>query len=178
MRNICVYCGSSMGNSEIYKEAAKKLAYALVQANKTLIYGGACCGTMGVLADEMLLLHGQVHGVMPTFFEDYEVVHTKLTKLTMVKSMSERKTLLLDISDAFVALPGSYGTMDELFETLALLQLKKHNKPVVLLNLNRFYDSLIAQLGKMNQEGFLSLPNKNLLRVVNKVEDIIPVLEV
>lgn len=174
MDNICVYCASSMGNEEVFADIAKELAALMVKNNKTLVYGGACCGIMGVLASEVLSLGGKVHGIMPRFFGEFEfeVFHTNLTKLDLVDTMNERKYKMIEVSDMFITLPGSYGTMDELFETLTLLQLKQHNAPVYLVNVDGFYDNLLKQLDVMCEKGVLTLENLKLLRVVDKIADL------
>lgn len=173
-KKICVYCGSSLGKDENYARTAEETGRMIARLGMILLYGGACCGTMGKLADAAMQNGAEVHGIIPDFFKDYdfEVIHPSLTKLTRVKSMAERKQMLIEQADVFVALPGSYGTLDELFETLVLAQLKQIDKPVFLLNLNGFYSPLLAQLDKMQEAEFLLAANRRLLQVVNTVEEL------
>ncbi|MDE6493751.1 MAG: TIGR00730 family Rossman fold protein [Bacteroidales bacterium] len=168
-KNICIYCASSMGNQRLYADTAKEVGVLVGRMGFNLLYGGACCGTMGVVADAALANGAFVHGVIPDFFEDYdfEVVHPSLPKLTKVKTMAERKERLIRDADIFLTLPGSYGTLDELFETLVLVQLKQIDKPVLLLNTEGFFDALLQMLQKMQDCGFLQPLNRQLLRVVN-----------
>lgn len=172
--NICVYCGSSMGSDPVYAQAATQTGRLIARLGFTLLYGGACCGTMGKVADAAMAEGGKVHGIIPDFFDNYEfeVVHPALTHLTKVKTMAQRKEMLIVQADVFLSLPGSYGTMDELFETLVLVQLKQIDKPVFLLNLNGFYDPMLQQLHTMQQAGFLQEDNRRLLRVVNNMEEL------
>lgn len=173
-KKICVYCGSSMGNDPIFEQTAQKVGRMIGETGNTLIYGGACCGTMGSVADAALEAGAHVHGIIPDFFKDFsfEVIHPALPQLTKVESMMERKEIMLRESDIFVTLPGSYGTLDELFETLVLQQLKQIDKPIFLLNVSGFYDPLLAQLDKMEDAGFLRPENRKLLRIVNTVEQL------
>ena len=168
---ICVYCASSMGNNEVFAQAARELGQWIGQNGHSLVYGGACCGTMGILADAALQSGAYVHGIIPRFFEHYsfEVVHKNLSGITLVDDMAERKNLLVKEAHVFVVLPGSYGTMDELFETLALCQLKQIEKPVFLLNINGFYNPLLAQLDQMQECGFLKSSNRALLSVADNL---------
>lgn len=171
-KNICVFCGSSMGNDPLYAKTAEETGRMIGRNGYNLIYGGACCGTMGVLAQAALDEGAHVHGVIPDFFKnyDFEVIHTGLPRLTRVATMMERKEILIREADAFVSLPGSYGTLDELFETLVLLQLKQIEKPSFLLNIEGFYDPLLQQFDKMEATGFLQARNRRLLGVVPSVE--------
>lgn len=163
-----------MGKDGIYARTAQETGRIIARLGMTLLYGGACCGTMGKIADAAMENGAEVHGIIPDFFKDYEfeVIHPRLTRLTRVKSMSERKEMLIEQSDAFVALPGSYGTLDELFETLVLVQLKQIEKPVFLLNLGGFYSPLLEQLETMHTAGFLQTENLHLLRVVDTTEEL------
>ncbi len=172
--NICVYCASAMGRDEIHVQTARQTGHWIGQAGHRLVYGGACCGTMGVVADAAMEAGAEVHGIIPRFFENYsfEVVHPGLSQLSVVDSMAERKERMVKEADLFVCLPGSYGTLDELFETLALCQLKQIEKPVFLLNTQGFYDPLLLQLDKMQENGFLKEENRKLLQVVGSMEEL------
>ncbi len=155
IKSINVFCGSRMGNSFIYEAAAKELGKILAFKNIKLIYGGGGIGLMRAVADSVIQHKGEVVGVLPHFFDKHEVAHENVTEMIIVDSMSERKEKMAELSDAFIALPGGYGTLDELFEVLVYSQLSIHKKPVGILNTNGFYDALLQQLDRMRQEGFL-----------------------
>ncbi len=152
---VCVFCGSSTGEPLIYSEAANELGIYFAQQNITFIYGGAKVGLMGIIADEVLNNGGKAIGVIPRFFSSKEIAHDNLTELLFVDSMAERKQVLADISDAFIALPGGFGTLDELFEMMTSSQLDIHRKPVGILNINHYYDHLIKQVDFMVTEKFM-----------------------
>lgn len=153
--NICVFCGSSTGNNTIYAEAAVDLGRLISKTNSTLVYGGGNIGLMGILADEVLKTSGKVIGVIPDFLVKREVGHQGLTQLEIVSSMHERKKRMADLSDAFIAMPGGWGTLDELAEILTWKQLHLIQTKVGLLNINSFFDPLIDQMNRMVKEGFL-----------------------
>ena len=163
LQRICVYCGSSPGNDEIYTSAAQDLANVLVQNNIELVYGGATKGAMGVLADAVLGRGGAVHGVIPKMLEEKEIAHTGLTKLHIVASMHERKSMMAALSDGFIALPGGFGTLEELVEIVTWGQLRFHEKPCGLLNVNAYFDKLLGFLDHMQDEGFLKPANRAML---------------
>lgn len=161
--NICVFCGSSFGNNPIYTEAAKALGSLLAANHHTLVYGGGNVGLMGVIADSVLENNGQVIGVIPRFLMDREVGHTGLTSLEIVTSMHERKKRMADLSDVFIAIPGGWGTLEEIAEILTWKQLGLLDQQVAILNINGFFDPLIAQMQHMVYEGFLQ--ERNFLSV-------------
>ena len=163
IHSICVFCGSSTGENKIYTEAAKSLGKLMVKEGITLVYGGAKVGLMGIIADEVLANGGKTIGVIPDFFSDKEIAHTQLTELIYVKSMAERKAILADLSDAFIAMPGGFGTMDELFEMMTSSQLDLHKKPVGILNINQFYNPLIAQVDRMQTDQFMKAVHRQML---------------
>ncbi|MFZ6747827.1 TIGR00730 family Rossman fold protein [Undibacterium sp. Ren11W] len=163
MKSICVYCGSSSGASEVYASGARDLARIFVTHQISLVYGGGSIGLMGVLADEVLRLGGRVTGVIPQALMDKELGHTQLSALHIVKNMHERKALMSELSDGFIALPGGIGTLEELFEMFTWLQLGIHNKPLGLLNINGFYDQLLQFLGHIVKAKFLASEQLNLL---------------
>lgn len=173
-KTVCVYCASSVGKDMDLIETARETGRRIARRQWRLLYGGACCGLMGILADAALSEGGEVHGIIPDFFKDYdfEVIHPNLSYLERVGTMSRRKEMLVAQADAFVALPGSYGTLDELFETLVLQQLKQIDKPIFLLNPKGFYDPVLAQLDKMQEAGYLEAGNRELLRVHTTVEEL------
>lgn len=166
--NVCVFCGSSQGNRSIYKEAARALGQALLASNCSLVYGGGNIGLMGIIADEVLAGGGKVIGVIPDFLMKKEFGHQAITQLEVVKSMHERKKRMADLSDAFIALPGGWGTLDELAEILTWKQLGLITQPVGLLNINSFFDHLHAQMNTMVEEGFLQQSNMDML-IVEKI---------
>jgi uncharacterized protein (TIGR00730 family) len=163
LQRICVYCGSSPGNDEIYTHAAQDLASVLVQNNIELVYGGAAKGTMGILADAVLEQGGAAHGVIPKMLEEKEIAHTGLTRLHVVASMHERKALMAALSDGFIALPGGFGTLEELVEIVTWGQLRFHDKPCGLLNVNGYFAKLLGFLDHMQDEGFLKPANRAML---------------
>lgn len=155
MKSLCVYCGSSIGISPIYADAARALAKAMVNEHIDLVYGGGNVGLMGIIADEVLNLGGKVTGVIPKALMDYEVGHHGLTHLYIVKDMHERKAKMAELANGFIAMPGGIGTMEELFEALTWSQLGFHDKPIGLLNVNGFYDGLIRFVQHLVKQGFL-----------------------
>jgi uncharacterized protein (TIGR00730 family) len=160
-----VYCGSSPGKSPHYADAARDLAQALVERGIGLVYGGGNVGLMGVLADETLRLGGHVTGVIPTALLEKEVGHRGLSRLHVVNNMHERKAMMAELSEGFIAMPGGIGTLEELFEVLTWSQLGYHDKPIGLLNAGGYYDALLAFMQHMVAQGFLKTPQASLLMV-------------
>jgi len=165
MRSICVYCGSSPGRQEAYASAARELAEVLVEQNIKLVYGGASVGIMGLLADSVLRLGGQAVGVIPEALQRKEVAHAKLTELHITQSMHERKTLMAELSDGFIALPGGIGTLKEIFEIWTWAQLGFHRKPCGLLNIAGYFDALTAFLNHSVKEQFVKDAHRSMLIV-------------
>ncbi|KJH69494.1 LOG family protein [Aliterella atlantica] len=163
MKSVCVFCGSSMGLKPTYQLAAQAMGKVLAQQGIELVYGGGNVGLMGEIADAVLAAGGKVTGVMPKSLVAKEIAHTGLTKLHIVKSMHERKALMSDLSDAFVALPGGYGTLDEFCEMLTWTQLGLQQKPCGLLNVDGYYDNLIAMFDRAVSEQFLRQENRQLV---------------
>jgi uncharacterized protein (TIGR00730 family) len=170
MKRLCVYCGSSPGSQPDYTEAAKHLAHALVEKNIEVVYGGASVGTMGVLANAMLAEGGQVIGIIPQTLVDKEVAHPGLSELRVVKSMHERKMLMAELSDGFIALPGGLGTLEEFFEVLTWALLGLHQKPCGLLNIRGYYRSLIDFLDHAVSEKFIREAHRAMLLVEEQPE--------
>jgi uncharacterized protein (TIGR00730 family) len=156
MKKLAVFCGSSPGASESYILGAKNLGKEFVKRDITLVYGGARVGLMGAIADTVIEEGGNVIGVMPSFLEKKEIAHKRLTELIVVDSMHERKTKMSDLADGFIALPGGPGTMEEYFEIFTWSQLGLHQKPCGLLNINHFFDPLLALFKHMTKEQFLN----------------------
>jgi len=176
--NICVFCGSSSGNDAVYSNAAKELAACLVKTKSSLIYGGAKIGLMGILADEVIARGGIVTGVIPEFLVNLEVGHTGITQLEIVSTMHERKRRMAELADAFIAMPGGWGTLDELAEILTWKQLKLIHEPVGLLNVNSFFASLLSQMSKMTDEGFLRPENLEEIKVSDNPQHLLTLLGV
>jgi uncharacterized protein (TIGR00730 family) len=165
MKSIAVYCGASLGTRPLYAEAARELARALVEHNIALVYGGGKVGLMGVIADEVLRLGGEATGVIPRALLEREVGHTGLTRMFVVKDMHERKAMMSDLADGFIAMPGGMGTLEELFEMLTWSQLGIHAKPVGLLNTDGFWDALLRFVRHQHEEGFVRLQHLELMMV-------------
>lgn len=162
--SLCVYCGASTGHSPIYAQAADQLAAELVQRRIALVYGGGNIGLMGRIADGVMRRGGTVTGVIPKGLMDREVGHHGLTTLHIVRDMHERKALMAELSDGFLAMPGGMGTLEELFEALTWAQLGFHAKPIGLLNTNGYYNGLLRFLAHQVNEGFLRADQAALLR--------------
>jgi uncharacterized protein (TIGR00730 family) len=163
LQRICVFCGSSFGSRPAYREAAETIGRLLCQRGIELVYGGSNVGLMGAMADACLNGGGRVIGVIPQALVDKEVVHLGLTELRIVRSMHERKSLMADLSDAFVALPGGYGTWDEFCEMLTWSQLGIQRKACALLNVSGYYDSFLEFADRAVSEGFLRGVNRDLM---------------
>lgn len=160
---ICVFCGSSVGQSRAYVDAAEALGRCLAEHGIQLVYGGASVGLMGVLADTVLALRGEVVGVIPNALAEMEVSHRHLTKLHVVGSMHERKALMAELSEAFIALPGGFGTIEELCEIITWGQLGFHRKPIGLLNVDGYFDSLLAFFDRAVQDQFVHSAHRGLV---------------
>ena len=173
MNRIVVFCGSSLGFKPIYKEAAVELGNYFANNKIGLVYGGGKIGMMGVLADTILAQNGEVIGVIPKLLEKEEVVHSGVEEMIVCKKMSERKVIMSKLIDGYITLPGGFGTLDELFEALTLGQLQIEQKPIGLLNVNGFFDSVLLQLDNMVVEGFLKQANRDMLFVSTSVNDLI-----
>jgi len=162
-KNICVFCGSSVGARPAYVEAARELGRTLAGRRLGIVFGGGKVGLMGVLADAVLAAGGEAIGVIPEALVAREIAHNGLTELRVVHSMHERKTLMADLADAFIALPGGYGTLEEFFEAVTWTQLGIHRKPCGLLNVDGYYDALLALLDRAVSDGFIREANRSLV---------------
>jgi uncharacterized protein (TIGR00730 family) len=165
MKKICVYCGSNPGRNPRFTEAAKSLGHALVARDLGLVYGGASVGIMGVVADAVLARGGEVVGVIPSALDAKEITHTGLSELHVVSSMHERKAIMSELADGFVALPGGWGTMEEIFEILTWAQLGFHQKPCGLLNESGYYDHLAAFLEQAIEQQFVKAEYRPMLMI-------------
>ncbi len=170
MKRVCVFCGSSPGRDPRYRDSASRLAHALVARGLGLVFGGGSIGLMGVLADAVLGAGGEAIGVIPHGLAAREVAHRGLRDLRVVPSMHARKSLMAELSDAFLALPGGFGTFEELFEVITWAQLGIHRKPIGLLNVGGYYDGLIGFLDHAVAEGFASAGNRGLVQVADTPE--------
>ncbi|SFW71025.1 hypothetical protein SAMN02927921_03530 [Sinomicrobium oceani] len=173
MKRITVYCGSNDGLDPMYKAQAYLLGQTLAQRDIELVYGGAQVGLMGAIADGALEQGGKVTGVLPNFLRNKEIAHRKLTELLLVETMSQRKIKIEDLADGIIALPGGYGTLDELFEALTNAQLQLHRKPIGLLNVQGFYDGLVQLLDTMTSRGLLRKNNRDMLLISEDIEDLL-----
>lgn len=163
MKSICVFCGSSPGSDPAFTEAAANLGLVLAESGIRLVYGGAGVGLMGILADKVLENKGEVYGVIPSLFSKKEIAHKSLTELIFVDSMHERKLKMAALSDGFIAMPGAYGTLDELFEMLTWSQLDLHQKPIGLLNIKGYFDPLLQLFDRMTSENFLKPEHRQMV---------------
>lgn len=173
MKRITVFCGSSIGSLEEFKSEANRLGQTLAKNNIELVYGGAKIGLMGTVADGVLQEGGKAIGVLPHFLSSKEIAHDQLTELILVESMHERKTKMHELCDGFIALPGGFGTMEELFEILTWAQLGLHKKPIGLLNTKGFYDHLMILIQNMVDNGFLKKMNQDMLLVSDDIDDLL-----
>jgi uncharacterized protein (TIGR00730 family) len=173
MENICLFCGSSTGNKDVYRRTARKLVGELVKRNIGIVYGGGKVGLMGEIADAVLELGGRVIGVMPRHLVEKEIAHKGLTALHVVETIHERKRLMSELADAFIALPGGYGTLEELFEILSWAELGIHQKPCGILDVNGFYQPLIRFLDFVQAEGFLRTASRKLVLVKDEAMDLV-----
>jgi len=165
LKSICIFCGSSLGNDTIYKEKATALGKILAKENISLVFGGSHLGLMGVVADTFLDGGGHVIGVIPEYLFNKGIAHGSLTELNVVKNMNDRKAMMIEISDAFIAMPGGYGTLDEITEVLSLNQLSLIDKPCGLFTIKGYYNDYIKQLDHSVTEKLLRPEHRNMLQV-------------
>jgi uncharacterized protein (TIGR00730 family) len=172
MKRLCVYCGSNTGNLPVFAEAARALGDAIAERGIELVYGGAQVGLMGVVADAVLARGGKVIGVMPRFMVDKELAHKKLTELHMVETMHERKQAMAKLAEGFVALPGGFGTLEEIFEAMTWAQLHLHSFPCALLNVDGYFDALV-EFGRVSvARGFVRQAQFESLIVATDTEEL------
>ncbi|MBV8067245.1 MAG: TIGR00730 family Rossman fold protein [Candidatus Eremiobacteraeota bacterium] len=173
MKRICVFCGSHVGNDPDYAGMARASALAIVRAGYGVVYGGGGIGLMAVVADTALAAGGEVIGVIPHALARTEMAHQGLTELHLVSTMHERKAMMEDLSDAFIALPGGFGTMDEFCEVLSWRQLRLHDKPIGLLNYRGYYDALLALFDSMVRQGFVGPHTRGLFIDARTIEELL-----
>lgn len=170
---VALYCGSRSGNNPVYEQQAIKLAQQLAEHHLGVVYGGASIGLMGQVANTVINHGGEVVGVIPDFLLRHEIAHDALTELYVVDTMHERKAIMADRASAFVALPGGLGTFEEILEVATWGQLQQHSKPIVLFNINNYYQFLIAQLDHAVQEGFLTAQHRTQVMVCHSVDEVL-----
>lgn len=172
MKKICVFCGSSTGKNPVYSSLAVSLGEYLARNSVSLVYGGGDIGLMGLLSTTVMKCGGYVTGIIPELISS-QIPHKNISELIVVKTMHERKALMYSMSDAFICLPGGIGTLEELLEVFTWLQLGYHSKPVLLLNINGFYNNLIRQFELMVEEGFLSRTHLSNLLVKDNADNLL-----
>jgi len=175
-KRICVFCASADGNTPEYLQAARDLGRKIAEAGFGLVYGGASVGLMGAVADAAITAGGEVIGVIPDIIMEREIGHTGLTELHIVRTMHERKALMADKSDAFVALPGGFGTLEEFIEVVTWAQLRIHRKPCVLLNLNSYYDGLLAFFDHAVEQGLIKVENRDLIKMAHNANEVLEII--
>ena len=177
MKKICIFCGSSMGFDPIYKEKAAELGQVLAENGCELLYGGGSVGLMKIVADVMMKRHRKVIGTITQHLLDMRVGHPEIDELIVVETMAERKKILEDMADGFIALPGGIGTMDEFFEAYVLSQLRVFDKPVALFNVNGYYDGLVSFINHIAEEGFMRKEHANNLIVSDDPKELLEKME-
>jgi uncharacterized protein (TIGR00730 family) len=176
-KRICVFCASANGTAPEYLEAAQDLGRKIAEAQIGLVFGGATVGLMGAVADAALAAGGEVIGIIPDIIMDREIGHKGVTELHVVKTMHERKALMSEKSDAFVALPGGFGTLEEFIEIVTWAQLSIHSKPCVLVNINGYYDGLLAFLDHAVEQGLIQPKNRRLVQVADNAAKVLEIVE-
>lgn len=177
MKNICVYCGANPGREAAYLESARELGTYLVKNHYRLIYGGGCVGMMGALADSVITLGGEIIGVVPSFFRGGKALETRISDIRFVPSLNERKSLMMELADAFIALPGGLGTIDEIVDVWTEAQLGAHRKPFGFLNIKGYFDPFLSFLDKVLSEGFMEHEYRNLPIIEEKVNILVELLK-
>jgi uncharacterized protein (TIGR00730 family) len=174
---VAVYCGSRLGNKDVYEQAARELGQALADNGMGLVYGGASIGLMGAVADEVIKGGAQAIGVIPTFMLKHEIAHEQLTCLHLTDTMHTRKTVMAEYADAFITLPGGLGTLEEIMEIATWRQLYQHEKPMIILNINGFYDRMVEHLKYTADQGFMKQEDLERLVVCNTIDEAIDLLK-
>ena len=177
IKNVCVYCGSSSQVDDAYKKAAVDLGGLIAKENWGVVYGGGHVGLMGLVADSALEKGGDVIGIIPSHIEEREVQHTNLTELHVVDTMHVRKQMMVDRSQAFVILPGGLGTLDELFELLTWKQLGLHDKPIVIVNVNGYWEKMLVAVKHIADQGFMRQDDLKMFIAVDGVDEVVDALK-
>jgi hypothetical protein len=176
IRSICVYCGSSSSARDEYFEAARATARAIASRGISLVYGGSNIGLMGAVADTVLAAGGEVTGVIPHALVEKEVAHPGLTRQHVVESMHDRKALMVELADGFIALPGGFGTLDELFESLTWGQLRFHLKPIGLLNVSGYFDGLLSFCDRAVEDGFIHPAHRTMVLTATSPDELLDLM--
>lgn len=177
IQSICVFCGASQGHNTAFRAAAAELGRSFANNKIQLIYGGGGSGLMGIIADNALDAKGNVTGVIPDYLQDRELGHQKLTNLEVVNSMHERKRRMFDLADGIVVLPGGVGTLEEALEVITWKQLGMHNKPIVILNIQKYWQKLDDLVANTIDEGFAAPPTRDLYELIDNPDEVLPTLE-
>jgi len=177
IRSLCVYCGSSGRGRDSHHEAARRLGRLMAEAGVRLVYGGGRIGMMGLIADAVLAAGGEVVGIIPRFLDQVEVGHSGVSRMIVTDNMHERKEKMAELADAFVILPGGLGTLDETFEILTWKQLQLHDKPVVIADIDGYWQPLVDLVDRMIEENYARPEHRNMFRVVGSVDEVLPALE-
>jgi len=177
IRSLCVYCGSSGRGRDSHHEAARRLGRLMAQAGVRLVYGGGRIGMMGLVADAVLAAGGEVVGIIPRFLDQVEVGHSGVSRMIVTDNMHERNEKMAELADAFVILPGGLGTLDETFEILTWKQLQLHDKPVVIADIDGYWQPLVALVDRMIEENYARPEHRNMFRIVASVDEVLPALE-
>lgn len=177
MKRVCVFCGSSSGGRDLYQEAARQMGAALAEHELELVYGGGHVGLMGAAADGALAAGGRVIGVIPKALADKELAHKGLSELHVVGSMHERKAMMAELSDAFIALPGGFGTLDEFAEIVTWAQLGIHQKPIGMLNVAGYFDTLLAFFDHSVEERFVTSSHRSMVLTADQPEQLLDLIE-
>ncbi|MGE4062858.1 MAG: TIGR00730 family Rossman fold protein [Rhodospirillaceae bacterium] len=175
--SLCVFCGANTGTRAVYRDGAAALGRAMAANATALVYGGGRVGMMGAISDAVIRAGGKVTGVIPDFLVDKELAHPEATEMVVVPDMHARKKAMFDLSEAFCVLPGGVGTLDETFEIITWRQLHRHNKPIVLLNIDGYWSHLVGLMDRIIEEGFMHKGNSALVTVVDRPEDVIGAIE-
>jgi uncharacterized protein (TIGR00730 family) len=178
IKRITVFCGSSFGKEAVYEKQAYELGETLAKQNIGLVYGGANVGLMGTVANGVIENNGEAIGVLPHFLKGKEIAHESLTELILVDTMHERKAKMNELSDGVITLPGGFGTLEELFEMLTWAQLGLHQKPIGILNINGFYNELLAFVQTMVSKGFLKEINQEMLLTSDSIDELLDMMKV
>ncbi|MBU3914138.1 TIGR00730 family Rossman fold protein [bacterium] len=178
MKSICVFCGSNSGKNPLFAKITKEFGKQIAERELSLVYGSGSTGLMGILADACLASGGTVTGIVPEHLNSPNMVHQRLQNLIVVSDMFERKSRMESLSDGFVVLPGGFGTIDELFEMITLCQLKRHDKPVIVFNIDGYFDNILRQVKTGVEEGFISFAHAKLLRVAKTTDHLFSLLEI
>jgi len=177
VRSLCVYCGSSGRGRDSHHDAARRLGRLMAEAGVRLVYGGGRIGMMGLVADAVLEAGGEVVGIIPRFLDQVEVGHSGVSHMIVTDNMHERKEKMAELSDAFVILPGGLGTLDETFEILTWKQLQLHDKPVVIADIDGYWQPLVALVDRLIDENYARPEHRELFRIVASVDEVLPALE-